>query len=316
MTTQTTLPPNLTDDSRAWRRADIETTRPWQIHLPGICQDIINNIAPKASAITDIQLNDSSRAAGREALADALHHLESGCGFAVLNRLPIENMSTEQATLAYWLIGQMFGDPFVQNVRGSLLYDVRDTGGDYTKGARFSVTSDRTSFHTDGAFNPRIPDYVSLLCLKTAATGGENQLISAFTLHNALTQHAAKLTQTLYEPFYFDRRGEFVEGESPTTQTSIFDWDGSELTMRYLNYYIHEGHRIANRDLTDSQLKAMDGIEHLLANEDLFVQFSLEPGQILIANNHWTLHNRNAFVDHQDPAKRRHYVRLWSSRCY
>ena len=100
MTAQTALPPDLTDNSRAWCRADIENLRPWLIDLPDVCLDIVNAIDKKTDSITEVQLDDSSRAAGREALAGALHQLESGCGFAVLNRLPLENMSADQATLA------------------------------------------------------------------------------------------------------------------------------------------------------------------------------------------------------------------------
>ena len=50
--------------------------------------------------------------------------------------------------------------------------DVRDTGRDVTKGARFSVTNAESTFHNDNAFSPRIPDYVALLCVRTARVGG------------------------------------------------------------------------------------------------------------------------------------------------
>ena len=302
------------DDPRAWRRSDFVSARPWLITLPRACQEIIEQIDDHTTSITDMHLDDDPRLAGRAALDDAVHQLESGCGFVVLDRLPMDQMSVEQATLAFWLVGQMLGDPFAQNVRGTLLYDVRDAGGDYTKGARFSITNPRSSFHTDGAFNPRIADYVALLCLRTAASGGKNQLMSAYSLHNALRQCDPETLEALYQAFHFDRRGEFAEGEPPTTQTPVFDWNGDELTMRYLNYYIHEGHRLAGVELSAAQNDALNAVERLLEDEDLYVQFSLEPGQMLFANNHWTLHDRTAFVDHEDSDKRRHYVRLWLSR--
>ncbi len=55
-------------------------------------------------------------------------------------------------------------------------------------------------------------------------------------------------------------------------------------------------------------------VDRLLQRDDLRVAFSLEPGQILFTNNHWILHNRTAFEDHEDPKRRRHYVRLWLLR--
>ena len=35
---------------------------------------------------------------------------------------------------------------------------------------------------------------------------------------------------------------------------------------------------------------------------------------MLWVNNRWILHNRTAFEDHAELARRRHYVRLWLRR--
>ncbi len=243
-----------------------------------------------------------------------LGELESRSGFVVLDQIPLEELSSDQAILVYWLIGQMIGEPFVQNIKGTLLYDVQDKGADYTKGARFSITNARSSFHTDGAFNAQIADFIGLLCLRTAQSGGENQMVSAYSIHNVLADRHPNVLEMLYQPFCFDRRGEFARGQSPTSDHPIFSWDGSELTTRYLNYYIHEGHRQTGLAMSKRQRDALDAVERLLDDNGLFVQFSLEPGQMLWSNNHWILHNRNAFVDHYDPDRRRRYVRLWLSR--
>lgn len=303
---------------RAWTGLDTGDAQPWLVALPSSWAELLDGAIESwrrdRCSITDIRLDEGLRCSGREAFGKVLSKLEAGRGFVVLDRLPLDRMDPQEAILAYWLIGQMLGEPFVQNIKGTLLFDVQDTGADYTKGARFSVTNVRSSFHTDGAFNPVKPDYVGLLCLQTARRGGENQMFSAYTLHNALVDRFPHLLETLYEPFYFDRRGEFVAGESPTTRSPVFCWDGSELTIRYINYYIHEGHRNAGRELMPRQIEALGVVEQLLEEMDLFVQFSLEPGQMLFSNNHWILHNRNAFEDHEDSKQRRHYVRLWLSR--
>ena len=54
------------------------------------------------------------------------------------------------------MIGQLLGEPIAQNVQGTLLYDVRDSGQDVARGARFSVTNYESSFHTDNSFGEAV----------------------------------------------------------------------------------------------------------------------------------------------------------------
>ncbi|HKI16657.1 MAG TPA: TauD/TfdA family dioxygenase, partial [Isosphaeraceae bacterium] len=60
--------------------------------------------------------------------------------------------------------------------------------------------------------------------------------------------------------------------------------------------------------------RALDALDRTLARSDLRVEFMLRPGDMLLINNRWLLHNRTAFEDHTEPALRRHYVRLWLRR--
>ena len=240
--------------------------------------------------------------------------LDQGRGFVVLDRIPVDQCFPSQAQAIFWLLGRMFGYPVTQDIAGTLLFDVKDKGYDVTHGARFSGTTAESSFHTDNAFGPAAPDLVGLLCLRPAVKGGESQLISAITLHNHLLSQHVDLLPCLYQPFYFDRRGEFRQGESPTSQNPIFTWESGELTMRYLHYYIEVGHRKAGRPLSHRQIQALGVVESLLRHPELRVEFRLQPGQILLTNNHWILHNRTSFEDSTRPEERRHYVRMWLSR--
>ena len=318
------MPPNprileqRIDDERAWTAPQLKASRCWIQSMPGalwaMVDPVIDGWRSSRGPITSVRLTPQQARRGRELLHDLVRTLESGLGFVLLDRIPLDRFTFDEATLVYWLIGQMIGKPIVQNVKGTLLYDVRDVGADYTQGARFSVTNARSSFHTDGAFQPRMADTIALLCLRTARSGGESQMASAYSLHNVLAERHRESLATLYRAFHFDRRGEVLDGESPTSLQPVFRWDGRELTMRYLNYYILEGHQKAGIALSASQQEAISAVERHLDDPDLFVEFSIEPGQMLFSNNHWTLHNRNAFQDHEDPEQRRHYVRLWLER--
>ncbi|MCH7804375.1 MAG: TauD/TfdA family dioxygenase, partial [Acidobacteria bacterium] len=189
-------------DDRAWTADSIGQDRPWCLHLDQRCWDLIDPLVQvwrqDPQPITQVRLSETQRQEGAEVLADVLRMLETGYGFVLLDRIPLDRYSHQEATLAYWLIGQFMGQPFEQNVNGTLLYDVRDVGGDLSKGSRFSVTHERTSFHTDGAFNQVIADHVGLLCLFTAKTGGESQMMSAYSLHNRLIERNPDLLEVLY----------------------------------------------------------------------------------------------------------------------
>ena len=118
----------------------------------------------------------------------------------------------------------------------------------------------------------------------------------------------------LYGDFCFDRRGQYNEGENPVHRGPIMDWDGKELTMRYLRYYIQVGHERASLPMSAAQTEALQRVESLLRRASLRIEFELSPGQMLFVNNHWILHNRTAFEDYEDLDLRRHYIRLWLGR--
>jgi hypothetical protein len=279
----------LTDPRRAWRAGDVADRRAWYFPLPD----------------TDPRADD---------LRPVLDRLERGPGFVILTGVPRERYSAEEWTARYWQLGQLLGDPAEQNVQGTLLYDVRDTGQDVRSGVRFSVTNAESGFHTDNSFGADVVDYVGLLCLHSARAGGVNQLVSAYAVHERLRARHPDLLPLLYAPFHIDRRGGVRPGESATAHFPILQRDGDELVCRYLRYWIEAGHEKAGEPLTPDQVRALDALDGVAREEDLRVEFALELGQILFVNNRWILHNRTAFVDHPEPGRRRHLVRLWLRR--
>ena len=308
----------LTDgvsDERAWRASTIDDTAAWYYPLSEDClssfEAIIRDERRQPGPITEIWDPASSFNGCGESLQPALNALNSRRGFAIVEQVPIEQYTVDAALSMYWLIGQFLGIPMEQNIQGTLLYDVRDTGQNVAQGARFSVTNAESSFHNDNSFGEPLPDLVGLLCLHTAKSGGQSQLISGYALHNELLENHPDVLETLYQLFCFDRRGQFKAGESPTSHFPIFQWSGDELTVRYLYYYIQVGHERASKALTTDQKKALEVVEGLLCRADFRVEFNLQPGQMLFTNNRWILHNRTAFEDYTDPERRRHYVRLW-----
>jgi alpha-ketoglutarate-dependent taurine dioxygenase len=303
---------------QAWRANTAGDPRRWYHDLPdALIAAAASSLErlPQQATLSDVQPVDNLPvAAERETLAPVRHALEQGCGFAVLRGFSPQRFSPAELRSAYWLVGQLLGRPLEQNVQGELLYDVRDTGQDVRYGARFSVTNAESTFHTDNSFGREVADYIGLLCINTARSGGLSQMVSAYAAHNELlTRHKTAL-ELLYQPFHVDRRGGVRPGEAPTSLVPIFAQQGGELLCRYLRYWIEVGHEKAGQPLTAEQVAALDTLDKVLADPSLRVEFALRPGDMYFMNNRWLLHNRTAFEDHAEPERRRHLVRLWLTK--
>ncbi len=300
----------MTTTAREWTAATVDRPASWYYRLSAACLALLDaKVRDLNRPATELQLSPAERAAC--GLADASTALEHGRGFVILEGLPCERCSPAQITAMYWLLGQALGEPFAQNVQGTMLYDVRDTGQDLSQGARFSVTSYESSFHTDNSFGDDVLDYVGLLCLQTARSGGTSQVISGRTVYQEMRTYHPNALAELCAPFHVDRRGGIREGEAPTVQRPIIEVKGSEILFRYLRYWIEVGHDKAGVPLTKKQVAALDTLDEVLRRPELRVDFELKPGDMYFLNNRWLLHNRTAFEDHQEPERRRHLVRLW-----
>jgi alpha-ketoglutarate-dependent taurine dioxygenase len=271
-------------DARAWRADTLDDPRDWYYPLSG---------------------------AGAAELRPIVYALESGRGFAILSGPTPDQSSHEELQALYWQVGQGLGEPFAQNVQGVLLYDVRDTGQEVAQGARFSVTSYESSFHTDNSFGDTVLDYVGLLCLRPARSGGVSQVVSGYAVHECLSRETPDVLEVLARPFHFDRRGGVREGEEPTARFPILAHTERGLLFRYLRYWIEAGHEKAGVPLTAEQRNALDVLDGVLARPELRGEFTLKPGEMFFINNRWILHNRTAFEDYPELERRRHLVRLW-----
>ena len=58
-------------------------------------------------------------------------------------------------------------------------------------------------------------------------------------------------------------------------------------------------------------VEALDYFDALCNDPEMQLSVQLETGDIQILHNHELLHDRSAFVNHPDPAHRRHLLRTW-----
>ena len=120
--------------------------------------------------------------------------LDDGVRFALLDRLPIDESGDEVAHAFYWILSSMIARPVQQKVTGAWIYPVHDTGRKATAGSE--VRPDQTNmerfFHNNNSYNTAPPDYVALLCMQPAKSGGVSHVVNFYAVSNALVRAPAR----------------------------------------------------------------------------------------------------------------------------
>ena len=145
------------------------------------------------------------------------HLLDAGPHFAIVDRIPVEGISSEQARALFWAFSSVIARPVAQKLDGTMIYDVRDTGQKATPGSgvRRDKTNSELSYHTDNSYNSSPPEYVGLLCLQRARSGGLSRVISFPRIHNEIVRDYPSLLERFYRPYWFDRQREHLPSEAP-----------------------------------------------------------------------------------------------------
>lgn len=314
----------LTDDwlagcrfpaSKTWTSETVGPESSWRTRLPdsiaGALERAASKLPEQVEDLVESRLAKSRRATWSAALGPLRERLEEGHGFVIVEPPDESSLPRRHWPALYWLLGQALGEVATQNVQGERLYHVRDTGRSVHEGARFSVTNAESTFHTDASFEDDVVDYVGLLCLQTARSGGLSQLVSGYAVARELASFEPGVLAVLARAFHVDRRGGVRPGEAVTATRPVVERGGEGLLYRYLRAWIEFGHDKAGVPLTPAQAHALDTLDETLGRADLRAEFMLRPGEMLFINNRWLLHNRTAFEDYHEPERKRHYLRLW-----
>ena len=247
----------------------------------------------------------------RVAYAKAKEICDTGVGFAVIDRLPVDDYDIQIMIDIYWTLGQLMGRNVAQKWDGTMIYDVTDTGKKYGYGVRGSATSVELVFHTDNAFGIQVPDYVGLMCRYPAKQGGLSRFCSLYTVHERMEDTYPDELSRLYQPMHFDRQAEHADGEARTSFAPFFSWADGKLRCRANSSLVRKGYDVAGTQMDAPLIDALHAIDEVTSSPDLWVEAPLERGQIQYLNNHELGHYRSEFEDSDDPQKKRHLYRLW-----
>ncbi|WP_137925058.1 TauD/TfdA family dioxygenase [Cupriavidus sp. 2SB] len=266
----------------------------------------VNSLPIEALCTADFHLPHS-----RTMMAQAKKILEEGVGFVIIDKLPMERYSVDEARSVYWLLSQMVGRPVAQNWQGKLLYDVRDLGKPPGNGVRPDITNAEQNFHTDNSYNLCPPEYVSLLCVRPAKEGGVSSIVSFYSVFNALRQRHPQLISRLFQPYVFDRQREHAPEDLKLIAHPLVQVDKSRAVFRLSHRHVVTGYQMLGREMDDESASALETLESIMREPIFAREFFFEPGQIQIVDNKRCGHRRSGFVDHDEFERKRHLVRLW-----
>jgi alpha-ketoglutarate-dependent taurine dioxygenase len=302
---------------QAWTR-DTIAPGDWTVALPPAALAELRAVrdeirrAPVPTFLLDPR--DFELDACRAVMDEVRRVTREGPMFAVLDRLPLDEMDRDEAIDLYWLLSSLLARPVAQKLNGQMFYDVMDTGAKLRPGSgiRPTVTNVDLRFHNDNSYNETPPDYVCLFCLHAARSGGISQVMSVSTVHDALSRRYPELMPRLYRPFWYDRHAEHQPDEPTTHAAPIFERsaDGT-VKARLALSEIHAGYALRGERPDNETAAALAAVQSVFDLPELHVELTFERGQIQYVNNRATGHARTEFVDFPEPERKRHLVRLW-----
>src|ERR1700722_20042490 len=152
------------EGAEAWTEATFDPAH-WRVTLPAECRAEIGAALAqyRNNPLPTVLLDPADFAL--PACVALVHRvrrqLEDGCRFALLDRLPVEDMAPEEAKAIYWLLCSLLARPVAQKlIDGTMIYDVLDTGVVATAGS--GIRPDKTNIeivpHNDNSYNPTPPN--------------------------------------------------------------------------------------------------------------------------------------------------------------
>ncbi len=296
-------------DPAAWRAGDFREQAPWVVHLSddetADILDAVARVEDQDLDLTDISRDVFTLGPAARLLAGMFRELSEGVGVVQLRGLPVARLTRRQAAIAFIGLGTHFGSLSSQNAEGHMLGHVKDLGKDYDDPmARGYQTAAAMGFHTDPC------DFVALMCVKTARSGGESRIVSSPALFNEMMARRPELAMELTRDFYFTRHGEIPPGEDPFYKMPVAAFIDGYFSARGASAHVKKAQGLPGvPPFTAAQVEAIDMFQALA--DELAVDVPFREGDIQILCNHVMLHTRRAFTDWPDQAEKRHLFRLW-----
>ena len=161
----------------------------------------------------------------------------------------------------------------------------------------------------------RSADIIGLLCLRGAKSGGVSRICSSVYVYNEIVRRAPQLAPLAELPYHHHAHGQFGPNGPMTFQYPIVAKSDDVFRMLLLIWYIRNAAEdfpeIAS--LSPEQRQLLDLLESIPQEPGVALDMSFREGDMQFLKNAVILHARTAYEDWDEPADKRHLLRLWLS---
>lgn len=201
------FPPRLQSDL-VWDNTDIGYRYDWNYSLTeqdlGEIESALQRFKSIGKPLGFVNQSNFPLPNLHEKLREISREIHETFGFKVIRGVPVDTHTREEILIIYAGLAS-----HIAPVRGRqdhvwdgkpadvVLAHIKDlsTQLDASKIGAPAYTTDKQVFHTDAG------DVIALLCLETAAEGGESKLSSSWRVYNHLAEHRPDLIHTLAKPW-------------------------------------------------------------------------------------------------------------------
>jgi hypothetical protein len=303
----------VVDDKADWAGTDLGAKSNWKYVLDeeeiqglvAMAAKIASQLKTDPSHLLNLNRDDFQLGPFTDRIQDIYTELKEGTGIALIRGLPVSQLSKQEVATIYWGIGRHLGKAMPNNPEGDMLGHITDLGKTQSDAnSRGYQTREAMDYHCDQC------DIVGLICIRAAKSGGVSKVASSVSMYNKLVQDHPEYAQALSEPLYWTKHGEHEAGGKPFYTSPVFNFLDGKLCTSFGPKHIEKGHALPGiTPLTDTQLAAIRTAENIA--DEQRIDMTLQVGDMQFLNNYVALHTRTAYVDFDDPAKKRLLWRLW-----
>jgi Taurine catabolism dioxygenase TauD, TfdA family len=239
-------------------------------------------------------------------LYDGLHRqLESGSGAIVSSSKFLTSLNLSDFTQVVEKFFSFVGELVFIDKNKNTIKKICDEGylDSASNPARGHLTNQALPMHCDRA------DITSLICFSPSSFGGEFNICSSSLLVNYLRDFDSNAFELIQLPIVHDLRGESSNGKL-YTEHPILSSDEDSFVFRYIKKFILSAER-HNLKISSDVIRALKSIDEILQLPEFNNYWGFHKGDIVLLNNHLTLHGRKSFVN--DLKNKRYLLRGWMS---